>query len=169
MAVLQGKARTVGGTEPLIVSTDQGRGILRGIPALQLGGGEQGARRAELYHNRSGNFGGDLADSGGGLADTAAHHALPTAVLAVLLRPRAGHSGSGLYTAGGCALPPSSWIAAFALPRSLNVRGGGGYHAVEDSGAARGSEGVMRFIVGILWIILMVFIILVFLNTPGIR
>ena len=36
-------------------------------------------------------------------------------------------------------------------------------------GAARGSEGVLRFIVGILWIILMVFIILVILNTPGIR
>jgi hypothetical protein len=33
----------------------------------------------------------------------------------------------------------------------------------------RRSEDVMRFIVGILWIILMVFIILVILNTPGIR
>jgi hypothetical protein len=65
------------------------------------------------------------------------------------------------------------WIpllgAAFALARSLTVREGGGYHAVEDLGAARGSEGVLRFIVGILWIILMVFIILVILNTPGIR
>jgi hypothetical protein len=43
------------------------------------------------------------------------------------------------------------------------------YHVVEDLGAARRSEGVMRFIVGILWIILMVFIILVVLNIPGIR
>jgi hypothetical protein len=33
----------------------------------------------------------------------------------------------------------------------------------------RRSEGMMRFIVGILWIILMVFIILVVLNIPGIR
>jgi hypothetical protein len=33
----------------------------------------------------------------------------------------------------------------------------------------RRSEDVMRFIVGILWLILMVFIILVILNTPGIR
>jgi hypothetical protein len=79
---------------------------------------------------------------------------------------------SGLYTDAGRAsrtfliyLPS----AAFALPRSLTVREGGGYHAVEDLGAARGSEGVLRFIVGILWIILMVFIILVILNTPGIR
>jgi hypothetical protein len=43
------------------------------------------------------------------------------------------------------------------------------YHVVEDLGAARRSEGVMRFIVGILWIILMVFIILVVLNIPGVR
>jgi hypothetical protein len=49
------------------------------------------------------------------------------------------------------------------------VRGGRGYHAVEDLGAARRSEGVLRFIVGILWIILMVFIILVVLNIPGVR
>jgi hypothetical protein len=33
----------------------------------------------------------------------------------------------------------------------------------------RRSEGVMRGIVGILWLILMVFIILVVLNIPGIR
>jgi hypothetical protein len=33
----------------------------------------------------------------------------------------------------------------------------------------RRSEGAMRFIVGILWLILIGFIILVFLNTPGIR
>ncbi len=33
----------------------------------------------------------------------------------------------------------------------------------------RRSEDVMRFIVGVLWLILMVFIILVILNTPGIR
>jgi hypothetical protein len=33
----------------------------------------------------------------------------------------------------------------------------------------RRAEGVMRFIVGILWIILIVFIILVVLNIPGIR
>jgi hypothetical protein len=33
----------------------------------------------------------------------------------------------------------------------------------------RRSEGVMRFIVGILWLILMVFIILVVLNIPGVR
>jgi hypothetical protein len=32
----------------------------------------------------------------------------------------------------------------------------------------RRSEGVMRFIVGILWLILMVFIMLVVLNLPGI-
>ena len=31
-----------------------------------------------------------------------------------------------------------------------------------------GGYGVVRFIVGILWIILLVFIILVFLNVPGI-
>jgi hypothetical protein len=33
----------------------------------------------------------------------------------------------------------------------------------------RRSEELMRFIVTILWLILIVFIILVFLNTPGIR
>jgi hypothetical protein len=33
----------------------------------------------------------------------------------------------------------------------------------------RRSDGVMRFIVGILWLILMVFIILVVLNIPGVR
>ena len=32
-----------------------------------------------------------------------------------------------------------------------------------------GGQRVLRFIVGILWIILLVFIILMFLNTPGIR
>src|SRR5918997_3507204 len=63
----------------------------------------------------------------------------------------------------------STGLRPLALPRSLNVRGGRGYHAVEDLGAARRSEGVLRFIVGILWLVLIVFIILVFLNTPGIR
>jgi hypothetical protein len=33
----------------------------------------------------------------------------------------------------------------------------------------RRSEVVMRFIVGILWLILMVFITLVVLNIPGVR
>jgi len=42
------------------------------------------------------------------------------------------------------------------------------YHAVEDWETRR-SEGLMRFIVTILWLILIVFITLVFLNTPGIR
>jgi hypothetical protein len=46
------------------------------------------------------------------------------------------------------------------------MREGGGYHAVRGFGRA---EDVMRFIVGILWIVLMVFIILVVLNIPGIR
>jgi hypothetical protein len=34
---------------------------------------------------------------------------------------------------------------------------------------SRRAEGAMRFIVGILWLILLVFIILVILNVPGVR
>ena len=41
--------------------------------------------------------------------------------------------------------------------------------AGEELGETRRTENVMRFIVGILWIILLVFIALVFLNVPGIR
>ncbi len=34
---------------------------------------------------------------------------------------------------------------------------------------AGGQSAMLRFIVGMLWIILLVFIVLVFLNVPGVR
>jgi hypothetical protein len=43
------------------------------------------------------------------------------------------------------------------------------YHAVAELGERRGQRAMLRFIVGVLWLVLIVFIILVFLNTPGIR
>jgi len=53
---------------------------------------------------------------------------------------------------------------------ALAVREGSrGYHAAEELGESRGQSAIVRLIVGILWIVLMVFIVLVLLNTPGIR
>ena len=51
----------------------------------------------------------------------------------------------------------------FAAPNGM------GYPSGCPSPWLRGGQSAMRSIVGILWIILLIFIILVFLNTPGIR
>jgi hypothetical protein len=55
-----------------------------------------------------------------------------------------------------------------AEPQPLTVREAEGYHAVEVLGDQE-IRGLDALLVTILWLILIVFIILVFLNTPGIR
>jgi hypothetical protein len=59
--------------------------------------------------------------------------------------------------------------AAFGIRPSMRDEGCEEYHAVEESGECRSQSAMLRFIVGVLWLVLIGFMILVFLNMPGIR